>query len=80
MRDQKTGSYRAVPTWVAFLDNAKDGPPLVPHPVEGDGSKSFVRPAPPLPNHLVEHYWRMRHARPWMTNAEILCWLRDPEV
>jgi hypothetical protein len=64
---------------VNSLDKVDDAPPLVPHPVAGDGFLSFVRPAPPLPNHLVERYRRMRRAWPWMTNAEILRRLRDPE-
>jgi hypothetical protein len=60
MRDQRTPSYRAIPPWLAQLPQTNDVAPLVPHEQEGDGYKSFVRPAPPLPSHLVDRYWRMR--------------------
>jgi hypothetical protein len=80
MRDQSTPSYRAIPTWLAELPQPKDAPPLLPHEQEGDGYKSFVRPAPPLPTHLLKRYWHMREARPWMNDAEIIRRLRDPEI
>jgi hypothetical protein len=48
--------------------------------VSGDGLLGFVRPAPPFSNHVVEWYWRMRRAYWWMSGAEILRRLRDPEI
>jgi hypothetical protein len=79
MRDQRTPSYRPVPHWLGHLTKI-EAPQLVPHECQSDSFKSFVRPVPPLPNHLVERYWRMRRACWWMSDAEILRQLRDSEV
>jgi hypothetical protein len=79
MRDQKTRAIAPFRTGLGHLTKI-EALPLVPHECQGDGFKGFVRPAPPLPNHLVERYWRMRRARPWMSEAEILRRLRDPEI
>jgi hypothetical protein len=68
VKDQSTPSYRAVPSWLVNLPKV-DAPSITPAETNR-----------PLSPEQVERYWRMRRAYWWMSDAEVLRRLRDPEI
>jgi hypothetical protein len=68
VKDQSTPSYRAIPGWLVSLPKL-DAPSITLCETEG-----------PLSSDQIERYWRMRRAYWWMSEAEILRRLRDPEI
>jgi hypothetical protein len=63
-----TPSYRAIPGWLVSLPKV-DAPSITPAGTDG-----------PLSSEQVQRDWRMRRAYCWMSEAEILRRLRDPEL
>jgi hypothetical protein len=68
VKDQSSPSYRAIPGWLVSLPKI-DAPSITRAGTDG-----------PLSPEQVERYWRMRRGYWWMSEAEILRRLRDPEI